>query len=148
MSINVNIGAAMEEARREAAERLLRAAVYFQDQQRQRVGVSSPGERRRRTRDTVAGKKGSTYTVYPSPSKQGEYPRKQTGKGQADIVYGPETAAEIIAEGLKVRIGGVVNNDNPKVGNHLLFLELERQRLGFAKTAADIEPQIKGILSA
>ena len=57
----------------------------------QYAGVLNPGVPHKRTRDTSAqggGKKGSQYTTYPHSSKPGETPRKRTGHGQANVVWG------------------------------------------------------------
>ena len=54
-------------------------------------GVLNPGVAKIRTRDTSAqggGKKGSQYTEYPHSSKPGETPRKRTGHGQANVIWG------------------------------------------------------------
>lgn len=111
----------MDQLKREAASRLVRAALFFQQQHQQRVGVSNP-------------------RPHKTPSRPGEYPRKRTGVGQAAVVYGPESPADIAAF-MKVRLGLVPS------GKHLAILEFGRQRLGFLKTAADLESQIKTILS-
>lgn len=121
--MSLNVGAAMDQVRREAANRLLRAAAYFVAQHQQLVGVSNP-------------------RPHKTPSRTGEYPRKRTGEGQAAIVYGP-TSPDDIAQELKVRMGLLPS------GKHMAILEFwdKMQRLGFLKTAADLESQIKALLS-
>lgn len=119
--MSLNVGAAMDQVRQEAADRLLRAAVFFQTQHQARVGVSNP-------------------RPYLNSSKVGEYPRKRTGGGQAGVVYGPEMPAEV-AQALKVRLGLLPS------AAHLAILEFGRERLGFIKTAADLEGQVQTILS-
>jgi hypothetical protein len=138
--MSLNVADAIEQLRREAANRLLRAAVYFQTQHQQRLGVPNTGTARKRTRDTVAGKKGSQYTVYLNPSRPAEYPHKVTGAGQANVTYGPETQDEVAKE-LKVRIG------LKPLGGHLAILEFKRDRLGFLKSAAELQDQVKALLS-
>jgi hypothetical protein len=112
----------VEKVKQEAAKRLLRAALFFQAQHMQRLGVSNP-------------------RPHKTPSRPGEYPRKRTGQGQASVVYGPESIAGIAAE-MKVRIGLVPS------GKHLAILEFGRDRLGFVKTMADLQEQLKALISA
>ena len=55
------------------------------------AGVPNIGVTKTRTRDTSAeggGPKGSQYTEYPHSSKPGETPRKRTGHGQANVIWG------------------------------------------------------------
>ena len=55
------------------------------------AGVPNMGVRVKRVRDTSAhggGPVGSTYTIYPHSSRPGEAPRKRTGFGQGNIVWG------------------------------------------------------------
>lgn len=66
---------------------LIRAGRFYHAQVRMAVSRPNSGVRRVRTRDTSRGKKGSTYTVYPNPSKEGDPPRLRTGFGQKNIVY-------------------------------------------------------------
>ncbi len=78
----------LEQALEEAAwQGLQRATVYAQAQLMQALNVPNSGERRKRTRNTSAGTKGSTFTVYPYPSRPGEPPRKRTGWLQAHVQY-------------------------------------------------------------
>lgn len=69
------------------AEGLQRAGVFYHTACRHKVNKSNAGVRKRRTRNTKAGKKGSQYTVYPNSSKPGESPRARTGFGRSNIVY-------------------------------------------------------------
>lgn len=55
---------------------------------RMSASVVNPGRRMRRTRATSRGKKGSQYTTYPHSSRPGEAPRRRTGFGQKNIVWG------------------------------------------------------------
>jgi len=139
VSIEINDGA-IDEAHNEAARRILRSIVFFQTQQRERMNVPNTGVRKTRTRDTVAGPKGSSYTVYSGPSKPGEYMHKITGQGQKGVVYGPEDPGGIIAEGFKGRIGQAENSW------YIPYLELELDRLGYRKTADDLRELVAAIL--
>lgn len=49
------------------------------------VGRPNTGVSVQRQRDTAAGKKGSSYTIYPNPSKPGEPPKVRSSYGQANI---------------------------------------------------------------
>lgn len=112
---------AAERVKREMASRLLRAAIFFQTQQMQRLNRSNP-------------------RPYKEPSVAGEYPRKRTGAGQAGVVYAPLTIDGIIAAGLRVRLGQTRNSW------YILMLEIFRDRLGYRKTLEDLRPQIAAIL--
>lgn len=129
--VTVN-GNPVEDAKRKLAEKLLRSAVLIEQTHKQRVGESA-----------FAG--GSLV-----PSKPGEYPKKRTGQGQANTIHGPADIQGIIDEGLKVRIGA---RRSSIVGKslklpHLIFLEKERNRLGFQKTAADMKAPVKILLES
>jgi hypothetical protein len=134
-------------AEEEAARRLLRAAVYFQQAYKQRVSIPNSGERRRRTRNTRAGKKGSQYTVYPNPSKPGEYPRLITGHGRDSLTYAPSTVEGVIAAGLKIRVGFRKIIRHP-LGNYMLILELFRDRKGLLEVLKETEPQLRALAMA
>ena len=124
----------------EAAKRILYAAQFFENTHAKFLSVQNSGVRVKRTRKTVAGKRGSQYTIYPDSSKKGEYPRKRTGEGIGALIYAPTTEADIIAAGLKVRIGVQAK------GKHLAILELFKGRLGFEESAKRLNDQVKAIL--
>jgi len=111
----------LQQAFAEGAKRLLRCAVYFQQQHMQRLNKSNP-------------------RPYKTPSLPGEYPRKRTGFGQGNIVYGPKTIPEVVAAGLKIHLGMMTN------ANYMLILEFYRDRQGFLKTMHDLQPQLKAFL--
>ena len=64
-----------------------RAGIFFHGRCRGALNIANTGTRRKRTRDTKAGKRGSGYTTYDNPSAPGEPPRKRTGHGQRNVVY-------------------------------------------------------------
>lgn len=137
-----NTAQALADLHDELARRLLRAAVLFQTEHRRRVSVPNTGVRRRRVRDTVAGKKGSSYTVYPNPSKPGEYPHLITGQGRSgSAVYEPDTVGGVVAAGLVIRIGVT------QAGRHMAILERYRQRKGLIDTAHDLRGQLAAVLA-
>lgn len=65
---------------------LLRAGTFYHGAVKRAVSVPNSGVRVRRKRDTSRGAKGSTFTIYPRPSKPGEPPRLRTGFGRQNIV--------------------------------------------------------------
>lgn len=66
---------------------LIRAGQFYHSATRRAVSVPNTGRRKTRKRNTSRGPKGSSYTVYPGPSKPGQPPRLQTGHGRANIVF-------------------------------------------------------------
>lgn len=66
---------------------LMRAGRYYHAEVQRVVSRPNTGVRRRRTRNTSRGRKGSMYTIYPHPSKPGEAPRLRTGHGRSNIVF-------------------------------------------------------------
>jgi hypothetical protein len=66
---------------------LIRAGRFYHAETQRAVSIPNSGRRRVRTRDTSRGKKGSTYTVYPTPAKEGDPPRLRTGFGRKNIVF-------------------------------------------------------------
>ncbi len=86
------------------AQKLLAMAVTLQTRLMLRLNVLSPRTQVSRTRDTAAGAKGSSYTIYTDPSKPGEYLKKRTGWLQGHIVYEPTSVQEVARLGY-VRVG-------------------------------------------
>ena len=161
MSVESNIDAAVREAQLRMAERLLRAAVFFQTTHKQMLNVPNTGVRMRRKhdrtlKDGTVMKKGSGYTIYPNPSKPGEYSRKITGQGQSGVIYGPETAEAVVANDLTVMIGhrAFMGGEEFKKGkfaegggfNYIVHHERKMNRLGYQKTAQTIRNQIAAIV--
>ncbi len=70
-----------------AWEGLVRAVVYYHTELLQALNTSAGPVRVKRTRNTVAGAKGSSYTIYTQPSKPGEPPHKRTGWLQGHVQY-------------------------------------------------------------
>jgi len=100
--------------RKSTAVGLKLAAVFFHARCRAAVNVINTGTRRKRTRDTAGGKKGSQYTTYDNSSKPGEPPRKRTGVGQSNIKWEYNDDKRDPA----VRVGVT------KKGLYMIFLEL------------------------
>jgi hypothetical protein len=131
-------------AEEEAAKRLLRMAVYYEEQHRQRINIANPGVRHKRKRNTAAGKKGSQYTTYDTPSKPGEYPRVRTGHGRDSLTHEPRTVQGVIDAGLKVCVGyrKIISHE---LGNYMLILELRKKRKGLLDTLKSMEPQLRAL---
>lgn len=105
-----------DEARRQVLEATWEGLVYatncFLDRLHEELNVSNPGQRKKRTRDTSKGKKGSSYTIYPEPSRDGEPPRARTGYLRKNV------QSEYDEPNLSTRVGLTVN------AIYGLFLEL------------------------
>jgi hypothetical protein len=86
---------------------LRRAVVFFWNTLINVLNVSNPGERVKRKRNTKAGVKGSTYTIYPHPSRPGEPPRARTAwlKGHVQYELEKETLSARVGVGLAARYG-------------------------------------------
>ena len=106
----------IEWIRLEAAKSLLRAATFFEATMQNRLNVSNP-------------------RPYLTPSRVGEYPRKRTGFGAANLTHEPIDLSEI-ARKQYVRVGFMEN------ASYMLVLELFMGRLGLLKTLEDIAPQL------
>lgn len=77
------------------------AAQYYYTQCQLALSVPNTGVRVRRTRATRRGKAGSTYTIYPNPSRPGESPRLRTAHGRSNVIH--EHDARIPASRVGVR---------------------------------------------
>lgn len=116
---NAEVG---EATKREAAERLQRATVFFVQQLQRRLSISNP-------------------RPYLNSSKPGEYPRKRTGNAIANVRLSATSQQEIIAADYKVRAGV------GEPGKYLAILELFKHRLGFIATVEDLRPLLKAMLT-
>ncbi len=67
------------------SEGVARATEFLWAAARQQVNIGNTGVRVTRKRSTSRGAKGSSYTIYPNPSRPGESPHKITGWGQSHI---------------------------------------------------------------
>src|SRR6185312_17133594 len=105
----------------QVAARLLAAAAVGVSEHMTRVSVLAGPKRVRRRRNTVAGRKGSQYTIFTDPSKPGEYPRLRTGIGRTGTTYAPTTPEAVVANGMRIRVGVTES------GKHMLILELHRE---------------------
>lgn len=120
---------AMAHVRAETWKRIQAAGVYTQNKIMEVLNVPNSGERRKRTRNTAVGKKGSSYTVYANPSRPGEPPHKITGFLQGNV------AIEEHPGELRVRVG---IRDNAYYG---IFLEEGTKNM-------DARPFLKFVITA
>lgn len=116
---------------RASRQGLMLAGRYMMREHMEAVSVPNTGVSVKRKRDTSAGKKGSSYTIYPHPSKPGEYPRLRTGAGRSNVF---------------AKDGGGAANPWTRVGVgangiHLFWLESGTRylarRLGLIQTLTD-----------
>ena len=124
MSIESQIDAAAAKVEREMAKRLLRAATFFQVQHMNRV--SRP--------NVKIGRK------WVDNSKPGEYPRLRTGHGRAGVVMDASSIDDVVANGMRIRIG------QSQASWYMPFLELERDRLGYIKSAEELIAMVMALV--
>ena len=77
----------LRQYKRAVEQGLTVVATKFRDECKMVVNKPNTGRSVKRTRATRRGKKGSSYTIYPNPSRPGEPPRKITGLGQRSITF-------------------------------------------------------------
>lgn len=114
-------------------DRIRRATEFLFQTVKTTLSVPNSGERKKRTRNTVAGKKGSTYTVYPNPSKRGDAPRLRTGHGRGHVQREYDKDALRSAVGLQPG------------AKYMLFHELGL-RPWFLRTVKKVLPQLQEFL--
>lgn len=83
--VNWNGAKVLDSVRAKSWEGLARCVAFYHSAVLAALNVSAGPLRVKRTRNTPAGKKGSTYTTYTNPSKPGEPPHKRTGWLQRNI---------------------------------------------------------------
>lgn len=130
----------MSDLQRMIGSLLLRVAVTYETEHRKRVSKPNTGRRRKRTRDTAAGAKGSQYTDYPNPSKAGEYMKVRTGFGRGNLTHEPRSAQEVARTG-EVRVGFL------KPGWYMPYLELYQRRKGLIDTLRDMQGELNAVAS-
>jgi hypothetical protein len=123
-----------------SAEGLLRAAVFFQAQHVQRLSLSAEPRRVERVRDTAAGPRGSSYTVYDRPSRPGEYLRLRTGHGRGSTTVEPLSPDAVKANGMRVRVGYRL-----PPGAYMLRWERRGGRLGLLETLDAARPVLSAL---
>lgn len=138
MSVNWNGDALMDAIRRQAAEGLLAAAVFYERTLRQKVSTPSPFKTVKRKRDTATGAKGTSRRIYYDPSKINEYPKLRTGAGKNAITHQPTTVGEVVAMGdaMGVKVGYIEGD------HHLLALEFTQKRKGLIDLLDEMRPQL------
>lgn len=109
---------------------------FFRTLQDKVLNTPNSGQRRIRKRTTRAGAKGSSYTIYPHPSKPGNPPHKRTGFGAGNVKREYDKAK------LMSRVGALLN------AKYMIFHELgkgRRYRPWLFKTLEKLIPQLKAI---
>lgn len=103
---------------------LTAAGAYMMREHTVALSVPNTGMSKTRKRNTAAGKKGSSYTIYPNSSKPGEYPRLRTGAGRSNV-FMEDGGSE---QQPYTRVGEREN------GIHIVLLELAAGRNGLLAT--------------
>lgn len=104
MPVNWNGDAASQEITRRIWEGLQRATEFTRERLLDVLNVPNPYfVRKKRTRDTAAGKKGSSYLTYTRGAPKGGPPYKRTGNLQRNV------AREYDRPGLRSRLGVRLN---------------------------------------
>jgi hypothetical protein len=120
-----------------------RAAHFFWDACQTALNTPNTGSTKTRTRNTKAGKKGSTYTVYLNPSQRGEAPHKITGFGAGSVIEQYDKANLVAQVGLlartKVIKGKTVNS------HYMAILELRKNRPWLKKTLDNTMAQLRAL---
>lgn len=111
--------AIIDRVKREAARRLLAAALALRSAHRAAVSTGNPAP-------------------HDSPAPKGDYPRLRTGGGRAGVSVSPATLGEIAA-------GGSVAVGHRPAGKHLYFLAGTGWK-GLTDTLAAERPKIDAIL--
>ena len=109
----------VEEAKNDAALRVVQACEFFVATQQQRVSIPFTGF---------------------GASKPGEYPHLRTAQGKKGITTDAVSVAAVRANGLIGRIGQRTNSW------YMLYLENFKDRLGFLKTFTDLKALLKAII--
>lgn len=113
--------------------------VYLTDEMKKVVSVPVKKVRRTRTRNTAAGKKGSTYLEVVERSKPGEPPRLDTGFGRSMIHHRVEQDGRGMWH-LKISVH--------KNAWYMLFLEMKRNRPWLMATWLKHRDRIEQIIAS
>jgi len=77
---------------------------------------------------------------YKTPSRRGEYPKKRTGFGQANVMYQPTSPGEIGKQQF-VDVGYAAN------AFYMQWLHDEHNRKGIEETAKDMNAQLQAVVA-
>ncbi len=135
-SFKVNSTDLFAQAKQGVAKNLLAAAVFFQTQLMKELGARTPA-----TKTIKKGRKKHRVFIKPF-SAEGEYPMKRTGFLQANILYEPTKVADVVGEGMRVRVG---------YGRNAFYgavLEFKLKRLGLMRTLKDLQPQLSKLAAS
>lgn len=132
---NSNATAVIGEARKQLAQNLMRATLFFEQQLMAKLGERTPA-----TKTVKVG--GKSRRVYVPPfSKPGEYPMKRTGFLQASVRHEPTSLAEV-EKSMHIKVG------YRSEAFYGAILEVSLDRLGLKKTLEDNQGYLKTIASA
>ena len=87
MNVKFHGDAALAAMRKRVETGLAAMASVFVTHLKAVVSRPNTGTRMVRRRSSRRGKKGSSYTVYPNPSRPGEPPKLRTGHGRSAITW-------------------------------------------------------------
>jgi len=121
-SITSNVRSAYGDLRKRIGLALAAAAAELVSEHQRRIGVMNP-------------------RPYLDSSRPGEYPRKRTGFGQANVFYLPASPAEI-AEAGHVDVG---------YGENAFYMQAlvdNQGRLGIEDTLEEMRPRLEAIVAA
>lgn len=118
--MSINPVAIADRVRREAARRLLAAAITLQSAHRVDVSVGNP-------------------SPHDNPAPRGEFPRLRTGGGRANVAIAPASIGEVAAT-------GAVSVGHRPGGAHLMYLAGRGWR-GLLDTLQRDRPRILAILA-
>ena len=138
VSLRVDAGRVVAQLRKQQADNLARAVVYYHSKLLEVLNTPNTGRRvTSRTRRTPSGRPASS-TAYTNPSKPGEAPRKRTGWLQRNVTY------SLDRENLTGTVGVTVN------ATYGLYLELGtramRPRPWLLATLARYTPQLQNLI--
>jgi hypothetical protein len=129
-------GPALQHVVDAAWDGLLRAVTFYFNTLQAALQTPNTGTRKRRTRNTVAGAKGSTYTVYDHPSQAGSPPHKITGWLAKNVIREEDKSL------LQARVGLT------KLAIYGLFLELGTIRMHARPWLQATLDKVRGQLAA
>jgi hypothetical protein len=121
-SITSNVRGVFGDLRKRLGLALAAAAAELVSEHQRRIGIANP-------------------RPYLDSSRPGEYPRKRTGFGQANVFYLPKSPAEIAAAG-HVDVG---------YGENAFYMQAlvdNQGRLGIEDTLEEMRPRLEAIVAA
>jgi hypothetical protein len=128
-----------DELERDVRDAVRRSAVLLHSRSQQLTSRPAVRIRKTRTRNTVAGPKGSQYTEFV-PSRPGQPPALRTGSGRSNI------RMEIAGDGLSAKVGPSKSTD------YMAMLQLGTKkiapRLWLSRAMREVKAAVKALLEA